>query len=177
MGIDRLAAGRQPVLFDGRRLDWLLAAAASFCVLLIYAPTVLSAVMVRDGQGTDLELGVAVLAPLAAAWLLWNSRQRLDRIDVHAWWPGLLGVAAAAAAWALADLVNINLLRQLALVAMLPAVVATVLGSAFARALAFPFLFLLFAVNLFFPLTVPLMHLTATASVQALRLAGAPVVV
>jgi len=86
----------------------------------------------------------------------------------------LLGVAASAVFWSLGELAGINALRQLAVVAMLLALVLTVLGPASARALALPILFLMFCVNAFAPLAGPLMHLDARSGVAALRLTGVP---
>jgi exosortase len=151
-------------------MPFLLAGVALAGLLWIHASTVRSALL---GQQSGL-INVGALAPLAAAWLIWTRRERLRRAAVRAWWPGLLGVAAASVAWALGDLIDFNILRQAALVALLLAMSSAILGLRQARELAPPLLFLLFAVNLFFPLVPFLMQATAWLGVAALRLSGLP---
>jgi exosortase len=150
----------------------LFAAGAAAALLVIYEPTVASALLSREA-GTD-PLRVAALAPLAAGWLLWHRRRELKEVVGTPWWPGLLGVAAGAAVWVLGELAGLNALRQLAVVAMLSALALALLGGASARTLAVPLLFLLFCVNAFFPLVGPLMRLDAWAGVVALQWTGIP---
>ncbi len=118
---------------------------------------------------------VAILAPLAAALLLWHRRESLSKLFAIPWWPGLLGLAASAALWMVGQLADINVLRQVAVVAMLLATALAVLGRSAARELGLPILFLLFGVNAYFPLVRPLMHLDAWLGVAALRFTGLPV--
>ena len=163
-----------PALAGGFRWypELLLTAVAAVCVLAIRAPSVWSAFALHGD-----ELPVRILVPFVVIWLIWSRRDVLRTLKVHPWWPGLLGVAAAAALSVLADLVDLNALRQLAVIAMLQALVPTVLGPAFARALAFPLLFLLFAVNAFLlPLVPPLLNWAAALGVMMLRATGVPVV-
>ena len=152
------------------RAHFLIGGLAAAALLVIHAPTVASALTSKD----DGTLNVAALAPLASALLIWNRRGHLADLPATPWWPGLAAMALSALGWILGDLANINALRELAVVAMLFALLATALGLTIARVLAVPMLFLLFAVNVFFPLTPLLMRLTAVMSVQLLSLTGLP---
>lgn len=152
----------------------LLLFVAAAVLLVIHATTVESALFWRHPSGDPYR--VTVLVPFVVAWLVWSRRSRLLDLPATTWWPGLLALAGASALWLLADLSDINAVRQIAVVVMVQALVATLLGPAIARALAFPLLYLFFAVDVFDPLVDPLMQWTAGLGVLALRLTGIPVV-
>lgn len=141
--------------------------------LLIHATTIWRAVVLPDAEAGD-QLSVAVLAPLATAWLIWDRRARIAALPLRPWWPALGAVALGSLAWALGEMSGINLLCQLSLVALLPAVAATVMGPAAARVLAFPLLFLLFTVDAYTQSIPLLMQITAHLGVGALQATGVP---
>lgn len=151
---------------------WALACVATAGVLLVHASTVASALYSEDaGWGA---LNVAALAPCGAAWLIWERRSRLKALPASPWWTGLAGIAASCVLWILGELGDFSQVRQIALILMLSTTLATILGRVVARELAFPLLFLLFAVSAFSPLVRPLMHLTANLGVLTLRATGVP---
>lgn len=115
------------------------------------------------------------LVPPIVVWLVWRQRPVLARLTptpaVWAW--GLLALVAFG--WLLGDLVAVNALTQLALVAMIVLLVPAVLGWAVTQAIAFPLAFLFFAVP-FGEFAMPqLMAWTADFTVLAVRLSGIPV--
>jgi exosortase len=77
--------------------------------------------------------------------------------------------------WLLADLAEVQVVRQYAFVLMIPFTVWAVLGTRVARAITFPLVFLIFAVPFGEFLLPPLMQFTADFTVTALQLTGIPV--
>ena len=142
-------------------------------VLLVHGATIAHALVLTDAGAQD-QLSIGILAPCASAWLIWDRRGRLAAVALRPWWPALLAVAFASAAWALGALVGINLLCQLSVVALLPALAAAIMGRAAARILLFPLLFLLFTVDVYSLLIPVLMELTAHLGVAALQATGVP---
>ena len=108
-------------------------------------------------------------------WLVWRQRAALAPLPLQPYWPALLALAACGAAWLLADLVEVGIVRQYALALALPLTVLAVLGQRIARALLFPLAFILFAVPVGEGLIPPLVDLTANFTIDALRLTGIPV--
>lgn len=115
------------------------------------------------------------LIPLATIWLAWQRRRELATIPVAPWWPAALAVAASGFGWLLGNLAGVNTLEQLAVVSMVPGLVALVLGWRFAWAIAFPLLFLFFAVPFGTQMLPMLMDWTADFTVFAVQLSGIPV--
>lgn len=76
--------------------------------------------------------------------------------------------------WLLGKVVDLIVLQQLALVAMLQTLVWTVLGTEVARTLLFPLIFLFFAVPMGEALVPPLQSFTALFTLKALDLSGIP---
>jgi len=108
-------------------------------------------------------------------WMVWHKRAHLSHLHPQpsAW--GLLVLLLAGFGWLLGDLVAVNALTQLTLVAMLALLVPTLLGLAVTRALVFPLVFLFFAVPIGEFAMPQLMAWTADFTVGALRLSGIPV--
>lgn len=111
----------------------------------------------------------------AFLWLVWTRRQVLARLPVRPSWWALPLVAVAGAAWLAAQWTSLALPAQFALVAMVPAATAATLGTAWVRAMAFPFAFLFFAVPFGESWVPVLMDWTADFTVAALKLSGVPV--
>lgn len=108
-------------------------------------------------------------------WLVWRIRDALANVPVEPFWPGLAVVAASGAAWLAASASGVLGVEQFALLFMIQAGVVTILGLRFARMIAFPLFFLLFAVP-FGEIFVPrLIDWTADFTVLALRATGIPV--
>ena len=116
-----------------------------------------------------------LIVPPIALWLIWRkSPGLLALVPRHNWWAmGLLVVGGLA--WLLGTLAAVNVVPQFALVFMLVATVPTILGWQVARQLAFPLLFLFFAVPAGDFVMPRLMEWTAQFTVLGLRLSGIPV--
>lgn len=108
-------------------------------------------------------------------WLAWQRRERLRAMTPAPFWPALLPLAGCGMLWLLADLGEVQVIRQYAFVAMFPLTALAVLGPRMARVIAFPLLFLFLAVPVGDSLIEPLMTVTANFTVAALRLSGIPV--
>lgn len=108
-------------------------------------------------------------------WLIWNKRQALAALQPapNPW--GLIPLAGLALLWLAANLVDILVIQQFALVCILIAAIWTLLGNRVAWVLAFPLGFLFFAVPVGEALIPPLMEFTADFTVMALQLTGIPV--
>lgn len=115
------------------------------------------------------------LVPPISAWLVWRGRARLVGLvpAPSVWaWPPFVG---ACVLWLLGELAGVNAASQTAVMAMLVLSVPALLGLQVARALAFPLLFLFFAVPAGEFLTEPMIDATADFTVSALQFTGVPV--
>lgn len=116
-----------------------------------------------------------LLVPLISVWLIWRSRHRLSGVTPSTWlWP-LLPLGLSVFAWLLGELATVNALTQFSVVAMLVLCCMSLLGLNVSKILAFPLLFLFFAVPIGDFLLPKLMEWTADFTVVALRLSGIPV--
>ncbi|MBK9685552.1 MAG: exosortase A [Betaproteobacteria bacterium] len=155
---------------------WRPALLALGAVLLVlgglYADTVSSMVGIWYRSETFAH---AFLVPPITLWLVWRQRGALVQLTPRPQPWLLLGLAAFASLWLLADLVLVNAAAQFAWVAMLVLAVPAVLGLQVAMTILFPLLFLFFAVPIGEFMTVPMMQWTADFTVAALRWSGVPV--
>ncbi len=150
----------------------LLVALVMLLPLLVFHETALSVADIWQRSETFAH-GFLIL-PISL-WLVWRQRAALQQLPLQPCWPALLLLAACGAAWLLADLAEVGIVRQYALAAMLPLTVLAVLGKRIAGALLFPLGFILLAVPVGESLVPPLIDLTANFTVDALRLTGIPV--
>lgn len=154
------------------RASWIVTAAI-LCGLVWF---------MRDSISAMMEIWVSsrsfnhcfLIAP-ASAVLIWRRRGDLARMPVSASAAGVMAFACCAAAWGIGALGNLLTLQNLAIVAMLPAVLWAMLGSAVVRVIAFPLAYLFFMVPIGEFLVPWLMELTAALTVSAARLSGVPV--
>lgn len=115
-----------------------------------------------------------VIIPISA-WLIWRSRIRLATVAMQPnWWmmPLLLVLAFG---WLVGRVTDVSVAQELAMMAMIPALVALILGRGVFRLLRFPLLYLFFAVPVGWFLVPPLMHVTAYMAVLGLQWTGIPV--
>lgn len=108
-------------------------------------------------------------------WLVWQKRRHLAAFTPQPTPAFLLLVAGCAVAWVLARLTGVLVIEQAAFVGIVITGLAAVLGWQVSKFLAFPLLFLFFAVPMGEDLVPPMMEFTATFTVEALRLTGIPV--
>lgn len=108
-------------------------------------------------------------------WLAWQRRDTLRQMPATPFWPALVLLLGCGFGWLLADLGDVQIVKQYAFVAMLPLTALAILGTRIARTIAFALLFLLFAVP-FGEIFIPrLIDITANFTIDALRATGIPV--
>jgi len=141
-------------------------------LFLWYFDTTASLVMIWMRSET-FAYGFVVL-PICA-YLVWTRRNELKALEPSPQLSGLILVAIVGFGWLLGDVGHARVVQQYALIAMVPAIVVTVLGWRLAWAMAFPLAFLFLAVPVGEALIPPLMNFTADFTVRALQLSGIPV--
>ena len=145
---------------------------ALLAVLVVHRDTFASLVSVW--QQSDMFAHCFLIAPIAA-FLIWRRRHDLARTPqtVSIW--GLLAVAVLSAGWLVAASANVQVGQQLTVVLLIPATTVALLGVQATRVIAFPLVYLLFAVPFGEGLIPSLMDFTASFTVAALRATGIPV--
>lgn len=162
-------------LFSGRttaRLGLWVVGLFFLALLTIYRETALSMVVIWSRSETFAH-GFLIL-PISL-WLIWIRREEIAPVNPEpVWWLSILMIPLGLA-WLLAWLVDVAVVQQLALVAMMVTGAWTVLGHELGRLLAFPLFFLFFAVPMGEGLIAPMMEYTATSTVWLLQITGIPV--
>ncbi len=115
-----------------------------------------------------------IIVPISL-WLAWERRATLAQMTASPFWPGFVLLALCGFGWLLADLGDVQIVKQYAFAAMLPLTALAVLGRRIARVLAFALLFLLFAVPFGEVFIDPLINITANFTIDLLRATGIPV--
>jgi exosortase A len=150
-------------------------------LLLIVAVTALVAIVFADSfssmaklwQHSDHRHGVLVF-PIAA-YLLWRTRAEMAREQPQPWIWGAALVVGLVLVCVVARAVGVQLVEHLAVVLLIPATVAALLGVSITRQALFPLLFLVAAVPMGDSLVPFLMRVTADVSAVLLRVVGVPV--
>ncbi len=154
----------------------LLRSAAIVLALLapfvIYFGTARSIVSIWNSSDTFAH-GYIIL-PISL-WLIWSRRRSIAHLNPTPFWPALLLLVACGFGWLLADLGDVQVVRQYAFVAMLPLMAVAVLGLRISWAMAFPLLFLMLAVPFGEIFIDPLINFTADFTVAAVAATGIPV--
>jgi exosortase A len=150
----------------------LLIALALLAPFALYFGTVHSIVTVWNSSETFAH-GYVIL-PISL-WLIWRRRENFSLYPPQPWAPGLLLVAMLGAGWLAAQLGEVQVVSQYTFVALFPAIALTLFGPRLAGSLAFPLLFLLFAVPFGEVFVAPLIQFTADFTVAAVRATGIPV--
>jgi exosortase A len=168
----QVAQGPRAGVDPGWRLALPLVAAAVVTILAIHWSTVASIVAIWSRSETFAH--GFVIVPIVLV-LIWTRRHALATLTPAPDWLGLVLLACAGAAWLVADAGEVLVVKQLALVAMLWAIVIAILGRDVARAITFPLGFLIMGVPMGEALIPPLMDWTANFTVTALQFSGIPV--
>ncbi|WP_019140776.1 exosortase A [Noviherbaspirillum massiliense] len=161
-----------PRPYPAHVLPGIVLAVALLAPLTIYLDTARSIVSIWNSSETFVH--GYVIAPISL-WLVWRRREELMQLPLKPCWPALVFLAAAGFGWLMAELANVQVVRQYMLVAMLPLIVLAVAGMKVARTLAFPLFFLLLAVPFGEIFIDPLIRFTADFTVAALQWTGIPV--
>ena len=149
------------------------AVAAVLVVLLaIFAPTTAS--MVQTWYRSETFTHGFLVIP-AVLWFVWMRRDDLARIPGRPMPWALVPTTAAGLVWLLGELSSSLAPSQLAVVAMVPCVLAALFGWRWVKALAFPLAFLFFAVPFGEFLVPTLIEWTADFTVAAVAASGVPV--
>jgi exosortase A len=171
-GVDN--TGAAPDTGAGPRLlaPMLVSALALLSLFALYFPTVASIVSIWNSSETFAH-GYVIL-PISL-WLVWRRRENFRSHPPTPWWPALLPLALAGAGWFAARLGEVQVVMQYAFVAMIPLGALALFGRRLAGSLAFPLLFLLFAVPFGEVFVAPLIDFTANFTVWAVQATGIPV--
>ncbi|WP_440997096.1 exosortase A [Arhodomonas sp. SL1] len=115
-----------------------------------------------------------LVAPIAA-WLMWRKREAVLAVPPAPSPWALAMLATMGFSWLLGEIAGVTVVRQYAVMAMVPGLVWLVFGTRVLRLLAFPLAFLLLAVPVGEFLIPPMMSFTAEFTIALLRLTGLPV--
>jgi len=115
-----------------------------------------------------------IIAPISL-WLIWRRRANFRALPPGPCWPALGLLFLLGAGWLVARMGEVQVVQQYAFVAMFPAIALAVLGRRLAGSLAFPLLFLLFAVPFGEIFIGPLIEFTADFTIWAVQATGIPV--
>jgi exosortase A len=156
--------------------SWPQAVAVSITgvVILLLAYYVTSASTVAIWSRSETFAHGFLIFPISA-YLIWSRRGQIAAFAPEPDMRGVFILALLGLGWLAADLARVLVVQQLALVAMIPALVFTVLGWRVTWAMAFPLAFLLLAVPMGEFLIPHMMNFTADFTVAALQLTGIPV--
>jgi exosortase A len=116
-----------------------------------------------------------LIVPPIALWLIWRDRQRPAALAPHATLWFVIPLAGFVFLWLLGELTAVNALTQFAVIGLIVTAIMALVGKSISKTLAFPLLFLFFAVPVGDFLLPSLMEWTADFTVLALRLTGIPV--
>ena len=164
--------GQEPDVLTQRRIAGALVLSAVFWLLAWYGDTVQS--MVATWQRSDTFAHGFLIAPISV-WMIWQQRHSVAVLDLRPDFRVLPLIALVGFGWLLGQLAGASVAQQFGVVLMIPLLAWAILGYAAVRALAFPLLFLLFAVPFGEFLEPLLMEYTADFTVATLRLTGIPV--
>jgi exosortase A len=142
-------------------------------VVLVYFETFHTIVMVWLTSETFFH--GFIIFPISL-YLIWTKLPQLRLLDPMPFLPGAVALALISLFWFGCRFMGIQVGMQLAVVAMIPALLLTSLGKSIAGRIAFPLAYLVFAVP-FGEVLIPfLTDYTAAFTVKALNLTGIPVV-
>jgi exosortase A len=164
-----------PLLRRRAGLWYLAAGAVAFgmaALCLLFHEAVIGAVRVWIDSRTFNHCFLII--PIAG-YMIWQRRARFAALTPQPSWWGLALVPPLAMLWLLGHVASVLEAEQVALVAMLQALLLTCLGFRIYRAFLFPFLYLFLLVPSGEYLTAPLQDFTAGFILAGLRLLRIPV--
>lgn len=157
-------------------LSWPLAlgllVAGMGAMVLLYWPSVQK--LVHIWTTSDTYAHGMVILPISL-FLAWRMRRRLAELTPQPSYLGILLLAALGFGWILARAADVTVVQTFVVVAMVPALVITILGLGISRALTFPLAYVFFAWPVGSFLVPILQDYTAWFTVLMLRLTGLPV--
>ncbi len=155
------------------RLTLLLVSCLFLLTLILYQQTTLYLVALWD-PFSDAEYGHGYLVLIISSYLIFCNREKLAAQTPCPEFSVLFVLLLAVALWVVATLVGIEALQALALLLLIIAMLWAMLGSYVMRWLAFPLLYIGFAIPVWFPLSPFLQEITADAVFWAIRFMEIP---
>jgi len=156
--------------------DWktplITVSVAIVALLIVYFPTTSSIIEIWNRSETYTH-GYLIL-PISI-WLLWRNKHYFAGLKVTPSYAAFPLMLIASFLWFIAYSVDIQVVQQLMLVAMIPLLVLAIMGWSIAKTAAFPLLFLFFAVPMGEDLVPPLIDFTADFTVSMVQLTGIPI--
>ena len=128
---------------DMWRLPLILTGCLVVALLLIYLPTTMSFIDTWNSSETFAH-GYLIL-PIAL-WLIWQNKTHYYQIQPSTNYYAIPLILLVSFGWLVAYFVDVNVIQQLAVVALIPLVVFGVLGWQVVKSAAFPLFFLIFSV-------------------------------
>ena len=116
-----------------------------------------------------------LIVPPITLWLIWRERHRLAAVQPRPAYGFSLAIPCLVFCWWPGELTAVNALTQFSVVGIIIMAIMVLVGRSVSKELAFPLIFLLFAVPIGDFLLPRLMEWTADFTVLALRLSGIPV--
>lgn len=140
--------------------------------VLLYSSSILSLI---DFWWNSDNYSHGILVPLISFYLIWLKREALADAGATPlpWGGGLILVLSFG--WLGAKIINIQLIEQVALIALFPALAWSLLGHNTTKIILFPLAYLFLAAPIWDFITTPLQNLTAIASFKILQLTGMPI--
>jgi len=142
-------------------------------IFYFFRQTVLSLITIW-GNSRTYSYGF-VIVPICCLLVL-RRKEDLKELQPTTSFTGLAFVVISVLLWLAGDIADVQLLQQIALVALVDSLVWTFLGLPIVKVLAFPLSFLLFAIPVGDSLVPHLQSWTANFTVNALNLSGIPTV-
>ncbi len=149
-----------------------VALALGYAITLIgFRQTVVSITQIWVGSST-YSYGLLVI-PIVGV-LVWRLRERFRNVYPAGSLAGIAAFVGSVLLWVAGNIADVQIVQQIALVAMLESLVWAMLGTTAARILRFPMVFLWFAVPFGDGMVPVLQQWTASFVVVALRFSGIP---
>lgn len=165
---------------DKRRVNWVLswlmvtaAVAVVLVVLLLFYLETAASIAAIWWRSETFAHGMLIF-PISG-YMIWTRRRQLQQLQPSPRPLAALFILLLSGGWLLARIADVLFAEQLLLVAMIPVVVWGLLGERVVRALAFPLVYLFFAVPFGEALIPPLQDFTAAFAVKGLQISGVPV--
>ncbi|MDH5387394.1 MAG: EpsI family protein [Gammaproteobacteria bacterium] len=141
--------------------------------LLLYQHTALY--LIRLWNNLDVgEYAHGYLVLAISAYLIYSLKNKLSTLTPCPEHRALILVISASMLWMISALIDIEVLQALSLLILVFAIIWSMLGNQVIRLLAFPILFIIFAIPIWFPLSSFLQNITADAVFGAIRLLSIP---
>jgi len=148
-------------------------AALMLLIYLLYQQTIVYLVSLWNQLETG-EYGHGYLVLLISGYLIFYNRKKLMALTPCPEYRAILAILAASMLWAVAALVNIEMLQAASQLFIVMSVMWALLGSRVMHVLLLPVLYIGFAIPVWFPLSPLLQELTAEAVFWMIRLIDIP---